>query len=91
MTLEFPNPSRSFDDVRNAVRFVGHDGMFEIRFFVEAGALARLDADLPGTGTAEAKCLSAFDARRPLFHDVAREAYSHGRRTSYTLTTADFR
>ncbi|WP_157020365.1 DUF1488 family protein [Mesorhizobium xinjiangense] len=71
MTLEFPNRSRSFDDVRNAVRFIGHDGMFEVPFFVEAAALT-----LPGNGS---------------IHDVAREAYSYGRRTSYTLTEADFR
>ena len=32
MTLGFPNPSRSFDEVRNAVRFIGHDGMFEVPF-----------------------------------------------------------
>ena len=28
MTLNFPNPSRSFDEKRNAVRFSGYDGMF---------------------------------------------------------------
>lgn len=44
MTLAFPNSSRSFDEVRNAVRFMGHDGMFQIRFFIEAGALTRSDA-----------------------------------------------
>ena len=37
MTLDFPNRSRSFDEARNAVRFIGHDGMFEVPFFVEAG------------------------------------------------------
>ena len=41
MTLAFPNTARSFDEVRKAVRFFGHDGMFEIRFFVEAEALAK--------------------------------------------------
>lgn len=39
MTLIFPNSSRSFDEKRNAVRFLGHEGMFEVRFFVEADAL----------------------------------------------------
>ena len=38
MTLAFPNPSRSFDEVRNAVRFIGHDGMFEVPFFIDADA-----------------------------------------------------
>jgi hypothetical protein len=42
MTLLFPNPSRSLDEKRNAVRFIGHDGMLELRFFVEAEALTRI-------------------------------------------------
>jgi hypothetical protein len=87
MTLEFPNRSRSFDEVRNAVRFIGHDGMFEVPFFVQAEALARAG----GADLSEADCLDAFDASRGAIHDVAREAYSHGRRTSYMLTAADFR
>ena len=50
MTLAFPNPSRSFDEVRNAVRFIGHDGMFQVRFLVEAGALEKSGTELRGTG-----------------------------------------
>ncbi|RWK13255.1 DUF1488 domain-containing protein [Mesorhizobium sp.] len=91
MTLAFPNPSRSFDEARNAVRFMGHDGMFQIRFFVEASALTKSDAARREAGAQEAKCLSAFDALRTSIYDVARETYSHGRRDSYTLTAADFR
>jgi hypothetical protein len=87
MTLEFPNRSRSFDEARNAVRFLGYDGMFEVPFFVEAGALARSGRK----ELSEAEYLTAFDAARNSIHDVAREAYSHGRRTSYTLTATDFR
>jgi hypothetical protein len=34
MTLLFPNSSRSLDKKRNAVRFTGHDGVFEVRLFV---------------------------------------------------------
>jgi hypothetical protein len=91
MTLAFPNPSRSFDEMRNAVRFFGHDGMFEIRFFVEADVLAKSDIALHRSGTSEATCLSAFDARRASIHDVARQVYSRGRLNSYTLMPADFR
>ena len=89
MTLALPNPSRSFDEARNAVLFFGHDGLFEIRF-VEAGALAISGTALPMSGMSEAKCLSAFDAVRTSILEVAREAYSHGRRNYYTLTVADF-
>jgi Protein of unknown function (DUF1488) len=61
--------------------------MFEVAFFVETSALVR-----PGrTQLSEADFLTAFDSARSSIHDVAREAYSHGRRTSYLLTVADFR
>jgi hypothetical protein len=91
MSLDFPNRSRSFDQARNAIRFVGYDGMFEVPFFVEAAALVRAGKGSGGTKASEAEYLAAFDAARSSIHDVAREAYSHGRRTSYTLTAADFR
>ena len=91
LTLAFPNPSRSFDEARNAVLFFGHDGVLEIGFFVEAGALAISGTALLISGMSEAKCLSVFDAARTSILDVAREAYSHERRNYYTLTAADFR
>jgi hypothetical protein len=90
MTLSFPNASRSFDDEQNAVRFSGHDGMSQVRFLVEAGALEKSGAELRGTAPSEAKCLAAFDSMRTSIHDVARKAYSRRRRDFYTLTAADF-
>ncbi len=87
MTLSFPNPSRSFDEARKAIRFIGHDGMFEVPFFVQVGALAGPG----GRELSEAQSLTAFDAARDSIQNVAREAYSNGRRTSYILTAADFR
>ncbi|MDH4989066.1 DUF1488 family protein [Aminobacter anthyllidis] len=91
MTLAFLNPSRSFDESKKAVRFIGHDGMLEVRFFIEAAALAKAGARAGRTQLSESECLTAFDAERKSIYDVAREAYSHGRRTYYTLTAADFR
>lgn len=89
MTLAFPNPSRNFDETRHGVRFSGHDGMFEILFFVEAAVLAeRQPQPAP---LSEEQCLSAFDAKITSIHDVARKMYSGHRRHSNTLTTADFR
>lgn len=91
MTLSFPNPSRSFDDEQNAVRFSGHDGMSQVRFLVEAGAqLEKSGTELRGTAPSEAKCLAAFDSMRTSIYDAARKAYSHRRREFYTLTAADF-
>jgi len=90
MTLAFPNPSRSFDEARKAVCFTGHDGMHQVRFFVEVEALAK--AGIASAGSApEARYLSAFDALRASIHDVAGRAYARTRRDSYTLTAADFR
>ena len=85
VALTFPNRSRSFDEVRNAVRFLGYDGLFEILFFIQAEALVRTEP----TSMTEAACLAAFDAARDLIYDAARRAYVRRRRT--TLTPADFR
>ncbi|RWM06028.1 DUF1488 family protein [Mesorhizobium sp.] len=89
MPLEFPNPSRSFDEARNAVRFIGHDGMFEVPFLIEADALTATGRK--GLETAEAACLAAFDAARHSIHASARKLYSGGKRTIYTITAADMR
>jgi hypothetical protein len=89
MTLNFPNPTRSFDEKRNAVGFVGHVGVFEIRFFVEASALGGDGS--PAGEKSEATCLSTFDRLRTNIYDAARVAYSHKRLASYTLSAADLR
>lgn len=87
MALTFPNPSRSFDQARNAIRFIGHDGIFEILFYVEVGVLAQSGRGAPS----EAECLRAFDAVRSSIQDAARTAYSNGPRPFYMLKAADFR
>lgn len=89
MTLAFPNPSRNFDEARRGVRFSGHDGMFEISFFVEAAVLAEHQHERKVMS--EQQYLSAFDAMRTAIHDVAREVYSSHRRHSNILSTTDFR
>lgn len=91
MTLDFPNPSRSFDEVRNAVRFIGHDGMFEVRFFVEADALAGPDARTDKKDDTEAACLAAFDRARFSIHDAARNLYTRGRQLNYVIKAGDLR
>ncbi|MBW6425973.1 DUF1488 domain-containing protein [Rhizobium sp. XQZ8] len=86
MALQFPNRSRSFDDVKHTVRFHGYDGMFEVRFIVEAAVLMKM----PDRGFVEADCLDAFDRLRPTIEDVAAKAYKRNRRSSFTLTVDDF-
>lgn len=89
MSLAFPNPSRNYDEARNGVRFSGHDGMFEISFFVEAAVLSQ-NQPLPKP-LSEQQYLSAFDAMRASIQNVAAEMYSSRRRPANTLTTNDFR
>ncbi|RUU60201.1 DUF1488 domain-containing protein [Mesorhizobium sp. M2C.T.Ca.TU.002.02.1.1] len=91
MTLAFPNLSRSFDQERNGIYFVGHDGMFQIRFFIEAEALAKNGIVLGAKASVEMAYLSAFDGLRTSIQDVASKVYARHRRDSYTLTAADFR
>ena len=87
MTLSFPNESRSYDARRGLVRFSGYDGALEISFFVEAGALRKLN---PRTRTGEAGCLETFDAARERVHEVARKLHSRTREAAYLLAAADF-
>jgi hypothetical protein len=89
MALDFPNSSRSFDAARNAVRFTGYDGMFEIAFFVETDALARTARG--AKPASEAEWLAAFDAARNTVLEAARRAYSGRNRPAYILTAAQFR
>ena len=82
MTIIFPNGSRSFDEERNGVRFIAYDGMFEVPFFVEAGALVDVHA------TQDA-CLAAFDAARTSIRAAALRIYKGRRPTIYIIGAAD--
>jgi hypothetical protein len=87
MSISFPNPSRSYDEKAKRVRFVGHDGMFEIPFFVGLEAFSKSAK----AGASEAESLAGFDLARKTIQDVAREAYANSRKNMYVLTAADFR
>ncbi len=87
MALTFPNTSRSYDETAQRVRFLGHDGMFEVKFFVEINAFSNISSRAPS----EADCLAAFDAKRSSVQDIARKAYARDRRDSYVLTQQHFR
>ena len=91
MSLHFPNPSRSFDETRNRVRFWGYDQSIEVSFFVEEDAMRLLDAAL--RGAPEAAFLKVFDAMRARIEKVAGSVYrrERGRSHSVSLHAADFR
>ena len=87
MALSFPNRSRCYDATRHAVRFWGHDGAMEAAFFVNEGALKRIE---PGVGGDEAGLLRAFDSHRELIYATAVRIYARARRGSYELVSTDF-
>jgi hypothetical protein len=88
MTLRFPNASRSYDSEHRRVRFWGYDTVREVQFLVDQDALLRL---WPGSGSAEAAILAAFDKGRERIVEVASRVYSRQQpRSSYVLSAADF-
>jgi hypothetical protein len=89
--LNFPNPSRSYDETRHGVRFWGYDRTLEISFLIEDGALSKVS---PETSANEAGFLNTFDVNRNRICAVAWDIYSRDRKTSYIysyiLTDSDF-
>jgi hypothetical protein len=87
MPLNFPNPSRSYDPTRHAVRFWGHDSAMETSFFVTEEALKRIQ---PNINRDEEGLLNAFDMNRDRIYAAAIKVYSRGRKGSYDLDSKDF-
>jgi Protein of unknown function (DUF1488) len=87
MAISFPNPSRSYDATRRAVRFWGHDSAMEASFFVAEDALKRIQPDMRFD---EAGLLGAFDSNRDLIYATAAKVYGRGHKGSYDLVSADF-
>src|SRR6185437_6059017 len=85
--LTFPNPSRSYDATRRAVRFWGHDSAMEASFFVAEDALKRIQPDMRFD---EAGLLGAFDSNRDRIYAAAAKVYGRGHKGSYDLVSADF-
>ena len=85
--IDFPNHSRSYDRTRRAVRCWGHDSAIEASFFIEEGALKRLQ---PNGASDELGFLNAFDSHRDRICAAAAKAYVRGSRGSYNLVAGDF-
>src|SRR5947207_13006503 len=73
--IEFPNHSRSYDRTRHAVRFWGHDSTIEASFFIEEGALRRIQ---PDARPDESGFLNAFDSNRDRICAAAAKLYVRG-------------
>ena len=87
MTLEFPNPSRCFDETQRRIQFWAHDGALEISFFVETDALRRMN---PSARHNEDGFLATFDVNRGRIERAAKKAYARYSRASYTLAASNF-
>ena len=91
MALDFPNPSRSYDETRHGVRFWGYDRTFEVSFFVEEGALWKINSE---TRADEVGFLRTFDLNRGRIQKVAGNVYSRRHKDShvfsFSLTDSDF-
>ncbi|MEO6947486.1 MAG: DUF1488 domain-containing protein [Nitrobacter sp.] len=85
--IDFPNHSRSYDPTRRAVRFWGHDSAIEASFFIEEGALKKIE---PNARLDESGYLKAFDLNRDLICAAAAKIYVRGIRGSYNLVAANF-
>lgn len=89
MKLNFPNPSRSFDEDHDRVRFWGYDSSIEVAFFVETDALKRLCPDI---SILESGFLKAFDNSRNRIEEIANKVYARDGKGaySYVLAAEDF-
>jgi hypothetical protein len=85
MALTFPNETRSYDEERRRIRFVGYDGMLRIEFGLEIDALAR-----DGAPQTESSSFAAFDSARANIRHAAEKAYRKQRQSLIVLTSADF-
>lgn len=87
MTISFPNSARSYDETKQRIRFLGHDGMFEIKFFISADALC---AEKSRRTSSERDYLEAFDTMRGKILDVAKKVYARHRQATIMLDARDF-
>lgn len=91
MGLTFPNPSRSYDAASDGIRFWAYDQTMEVVFFVQTGALLKIDSE---SKTDEAGLLDTFDVNRKRIHRLASKVYARRHSAShvfsFTLTESDF-
>jgi Protein of unknown function (DUF1488) len=88
MALSFPNSSRSYDETHSRIRFLGYDGMFEVRFYVPAEVLT---AGLSHWTASESDYLASFDALRSKILDAAKSAYKSRPNRTITLALEHFK
>lgn len=86
MSLAFPNAARSFDDIKRRFRFLGHDGMFEVKFFVDVDVVTK---ELSERSATERDLLAAFDRMRDKIHIAAHRLYKAKPLPSILISSGD--
>ena len=84
--MMFASHSRTYDSVRQGVRFCGYDSATQWPFFVTAETLRRMH---PAMIHSEAGMLEAFDCNRDLICAMAAKLYSWGHSGSYGPSVAE--
>ena len=91
MTLNFPNPSRSYEEAEYGVRFWAYDETIEVSFLIEEAALTKINSE---TKADKVGFLNTFDVNSEQIHEVAANVYFRKRNAlrifSFTLTDLDF-
>ena len=83
MSLNFPNPSRSYDAFHHCVNFWGYDNAREIAFAVNQSVISTRS---PSVGADEPAVLAAFDRHREQILTLARNVYTSGTQNRYTIS-----
>lgn len=82
MTLSFANPTRTYDERRDVIRFVGHDGLKQIVFHLSVGLFDQGGSD---TNQREQGYLMAFDRAHTQILDIACAIYKKNKRSLVEL------
>lgn len=82
MTLSFNNPTRSYDERRGVIRFIGHDGLNQILFLFP---VELLDQAAPAPRLHEQGYLMAFDRYRTKIIAIAQAMYKQNNRSMIEL------
>lgn len=82
MTLSFENPTRTYDERRGVIRFLGYDGLNQIVFLL---SVKLLDLGTASSAQREQGYLMAFDRCRGRILDIASALYQKNNRSMVEL------
>ena len=86
VTLQFPNPIRSYNEAHHDITFWGHDTALEITFVIEREALELIRRE---KALDEKALCETFDQNIDLIHDTAKRLYEE-HKTGFCRLTAEY-